>query len=92
MSEAKAERLQLRIDEASKRHLEEAADAAHLSVSAFVLQAAQQRADDVLAERALIRLSSDSAVDFAAALDSMPEVNPHLLEALQRPVKVEWLD
>ena len=38
----KDDRLQLRVDATSKRRLEEAAAEAHLSVSAFVLQAASQ--------------------------------------------------
>jgi uncharacterized protein (DUF1778 family) len=92
MTEVKMDRLQLRIDEASKRHLEEAAKAAHLTVTSFVLQAAQQRADHVLADRALISLSAEAAEDFVVALDELPKVNPHLLQALQRPRKVDWLD
>jgi uncharacterized protein (DUF1778 family) len=92
MTEMKAERLQLRIDRSSKRHLEEAAEAAHLSLSSFVLQAAQRRADEVLADRALIGLDEDAATAFLEALDAPAEVNTRLLDALQRPVKVDWID
>jgi len=92
MTDMKAERLQLRIDDESKRQLEEAAAAAHLTVTSFVLQAAKQRADDVLADRALLRLSEPAATAFADALEAPAAVNAALLEALRRPVKVEWID
>lgn len=92
MTEAKAERLQLRVDEAAKRRLEEAAAAAHLSMSAFVLKAASDRADEVLAERALIPLSASAAAAFAEALAAPAQLNERLAAALDRPMKVQWLD
>ena len=52
MATSKEERLQIRIDPADKPLLERAAAAAHLNVSAFVLQAAASQAEEVLAERA----------------------------------------
>jgi len=88
----KDDRLQLRVDAASKRRLEEAASEAHLSVSAFVLQAANQAADDLLAERRTIHLSPDAAAAFAEALDRPAEVNERLAAALERPAKFTWLD
>lgn len=90
--QSKTDRLQLRIDESAKRHLEDAAGSAHLSVSSFVLQAAMQRADEVLADRALISLSASAADGFLTALHRAPEPNWQLREALERPIKVEWLD
>jgi len=42
---AKAQRLQIRVDRSDKFLLERAAAAAHLNVSAFVLQAAAARAE-----------------------------------------------
>lgn len=92
MTVGKVERLQLRVDVESKKHLEDAAEAAHLSLSAFVLQAAQRHADEVLANRAFIRLAPDAAEDFLGALDAPATVNNRLLDALQRPVEVEWID
>ena len=85
-------RLQLRVDAALKRRLEEAAGEAHLSVSAFVLQAARQAADDVLAERQTIHLSPDAAAAFAEALNRPAQVNERLAAALERPAKFTWLD
>lgn len=88
----KADRLQLRVDAVSKRRLEEAASEAHLSVSAFVLQAANQAADDVLAERQTVYLSPNAAATFAEALNRPSRVNERLAAALKRPRKFSWLD
>ena len=76
----------------AKRRLEQAAAVAHLSVSSFVLQAAEQRADDVLAERVLIPLSPTAARAFAEALERPAKVNERLAQALGRPKKFTWLD
>ena len=92
MISMKDDRLQLRVDAAAKRRLEEAATEAHLSVTAFVLQAASRAADDVLAERQTIHLSPDAAAAFAEALNRPARVNQRLAKALQRPAKFSWLD
>ena len=88
----KGDRLQLRVDATSKRRLEAAAAAAHLSVSAFVLQAASNAADNVLAERQTIHLSPDAAAAFAEALNHPARVNERLTAALKRPAKFTWFD
>ncbi|HUC03857.1 MAG TPA: DUF1778 domain-containing protein [Acidimicrobiales bacterium] len=51
MTTTKDDRLQIRVEHKAKHLLEEAAAASHLTVSAFVLQAAQMRADQVLLDR-----------------------------------------
>ncbi|GAB7142679.1 DUF1778 domain-containing protein [Mycobacterium riyadhense] len=88
----KDDRLQLRVDAATKRRLEEAASEAHLGVTAFVLQAANRAADDALAERQSIHLSPEAATAFAEALNRPAQVNERLAAALQRPAKFSWLD
>lgn len=55
----KDDRLRIRVARERTRALEEAAESAHLSVSAFVLQAAEERADEILLERQLVRLAPD---------------------------------
>ena len=92
MTSIKDDRLQLRVDAAAKRRLEDAASEAHLSVSAFVLQAANRAADHVLAERQTIHLSPDVAAAFTEALNRPAQVNARLATALQRPAKLNWLD
>jgi uncharacterized protein (DUF1778 family) len=92
MTVMKDDRLQLRVDAASKRRLEEAASEAHLSVSAFVLQAASQAADELLAQRQSIRLSPAAASAFEEALSRPARVNERLAVALARPATFSWLD
>jgi uncharacterized protein (DUF1778 family) len=92
MAKVKEERLQVRVGQDAKRLIEEAARALHLSVSAFVLQAAQLRAEEVLAERALIRLSPQAAEAFSNALARPAEVNERLARALGRPRRFAWVD
>jgi uncharacterized protein (DUF1778 family) len=86
------DRLEVRIDAAAKRRLEEAADEVHLTVSAFVLQAAQVSAEQILAERELVRLSPHAAEAFADAVSRPAEVNYSLMNSLGRPKKFSWLD
>lgn len=92
MTVVRDDRLQVRVDATAKRRLEEAASEVHLSLSAFVLQAAQNKADDVLAERDVIRLSSNAAAAFEEALARPARVNDKLAQALARPTKFTWLD
>ncbi|HEY8692292.1 MAG TPA: DUF1778 domain-containing protein, partial [Chloroflexota bacterium] len=84
MIEVKDERLQVRVERKTKRVLEEAANAVHLSVSAFVLQAAAVRAEEILAERQLINLSPEAAEAFSGALARPATVNERLDQTLRR--------
>ena len=92
MSTIKDERLQIRVGPADKALLERAAAVSHLNVSAFVVQAAASRAEEVLAERSSIRLSGEAATAFAEALERPAEVNERLSSALGRERKFSWLD
>jgi len=92
MTSTKDDRLQIRVAPERKRILEEAAESAHLSVSAFVLQAAEARAGEILLERQLVRLAPQAAEAFATALERPAEVNERLAAVLGRPRKFSWLD
>jgi uncharacterized protein (DUF1778 family) len=92
MAATKEERLQIRVDPAEKRLLERAAEASHVSVSAFVLQSAAAHATDVLVERQLVELTSEAAAAFTEALEAPATVNDRLASALERPRKFRWLD
>lgn len=92
MPELKEERLQIRVNPAEKRLLEHAAQSAHLSVSAFVLQAASHQAEELLAERQTIALTPEAAAAFATALAEPAAVNERLHAALGRPRKFRWID
>jgi uncharacterized protein (DUF1778 family) len=92
MASIKEDRLQIRVNAADKALLERAAAASHLNVSSFVVQAAAVKAEEVLAERSSIRLSSDAAAAFSQALENPAEVNDRLAAALRRTRKFSWLD
>jgi uncharacterized protein (DUF1778 family) len=92
MDVVKGGRLQIRVGSTDKSLLERAAAASHLNVSAFVLQAAAARAEEVLAERQRIRLSPEAAAAFGGALAGPSQVNERLAAALERPRKFTWLD
>lgn len=92
MATVKEGRLQIRVDPADKALLERAAAAAHLNVSAFVVQAAASRAEEVLAERSGVRLSPQAATAFSRALEQPAEVNDRLAQALRRKRAFSWLD
>lgn len=89
---AKDDRLQIRVAPERKRLLEEAAKSAHLSISAFVLRAAEQRAEEELLDRQIVRLAPKAAEAFAEALLRPADVNKRLAEALSRPDKISWVD
>lgn len=92
MSTLKEDRLQIRVDPADKALLERAAAATHLNVSAFVVQAAASRAEEILAERSSIRLSPEAAAAFSEALQRPADVSDRLAQALRRKRKFSWLD
>lgn len=92
MSATKDDRLQIRVGPAEKRLLERAAAAAHVSVSAFVLQSAAAQATSVLAERPLIELGPEAAAALSDALEAPATVNQRLATALGRPRRFRWLD
>lgn len=92
MASIKDERLQIRVDPADKALLERAAAAAHVNLSAFVVQAAALRAEEVLAERPSVRLSAQAAAAFNEALERPAEVNERLARALRRKRTFAWLD
>lgn len=92
MSTVKDDRLQIRVNPADKALLERAAAASRLNVSAFVVQAAALRAEEVLAERSSIGLSPNAAAAFSKALEQPAEVNDRLADALRRTRTFSWLD
>ena len=92
MATVKESRLQIRVQASDKHLLERAAAATHLNVSAFVLQAAAARAEEVLAARQSIRLSPKAAAAFSEALERPAQVNERLAQALLRPRAFSWLD
>jgi uncharacterized protein (DUF1778 family) len=92
MATVKDDRLQIRVGPQEKGLLERAAKATHQNLSAFVLQAAALHAEEVLAERSVIRLSPQAAQAFSEALAQPARVNERLAAALERPGRFSWID
>ncbi len=86
------DQLEIALDRSVRELLVRAATASHLSVPSFVLQAAAQRAEEVLLERAVIALSPRAADGFAEALAAPGRHNERLADALQRSLRFVWAD
>ena len=78
----KAARLNIRTSEEEKRLVEQAARCAHVSTSAFVMQAAVRSAEEVLADQTRVILPPDGWDAFAAMLDRPAREVPALKKAL----------
>ncbi len=78
------ERIDLRTSPEIKELIVRAATTAGMSVSAFLLGAAQERARQILAETEMISLSSRDWNAFAKALDNADKPRPKLSGAIKR--------
>jgi len=81
----KDQRLNMRASAEEKKLLEAAAQAMHMSASAFVLQAALRAAQDVLADQTRFVLSPDKWKRFTAMLDRPAREIPALKKAAAEP-------
>lgn len=81
----RTEKLDIRLTAAAKRALRTAAEASHKTVSDFVLESALSKADEVLAERRVIKLGAEDWVAFQAALDAPPKATPRLARLFAEP-------
>ena len=78
------ERIDLRTTPEIKELIVRAASSAGLSVSAFLLGTAQERAKQILAEAEMITLTSRDWNAFAKALDNTDKPRPKLSAAIER--------
>jgi uncharacterized protein (DUF1778 family) len=81
----KDDRLELRLEPANRRLLDEAAAATSMSVSAFVLTHATEAAREVLADRTSFVLPDDRWDAFVELLDRDARPMPGLAAFLARP-------
>ena len=81
----RTEKLDLRVSRSTKRALEAAASASHRSVSAFVLESALARADEMLADRRTFNLSKVKWTEFLTALDAPTRPLPRMQRLLTEP-------
>lgn len=78
------ERIDLRTSPEIKELIVRAASTAGVSVSAFLLSTAQERAKQILAESEMITLTSRDWNAFAKALDNTDKPRPKLSAAIKR--------
>lgn len=78
------ERIDLRTSPEIKELIVRAATTAGMSVSAFLLGAAQERARQILAETEMVTLCARDWNAFAKALDDTDKPRPKLSAAMQR--------
>jgi len=80
---AKTEKLDLRLSQQAKQVLRIAANAAHRSVSEFVLESALARAEETLADRRSFSLNGEQWTAFISALDAPPRNLPRVKKLFQ---------
>lgn len=85
----KSERLAVRVTEFQRDLLTEASRAKQTTVSQFVLDAATNAAEQVLADRREFQLSTDKWGRFVAALDAPVRSLPRLRRLLESPTVLD---
>jgi uncharacterized protein (DUF1778 family) len=78
------ERIDLRTSPEVKDLIVRAASSVGMTVSAFLLGTAQERAKEILAEKEMVTLSSRDWSAFARALDDTEKPRPKLAAAMKR--------
>ncbi len=81
----KADRIAIRVSSEEHSLLEEASRVEERTLSAFVLDAATRRAEDVLADRRSFRLPPEEWTTFVEMLDRPVVAKPRLATSLQTP-------
>lgn len=76
-----SDRVEARLSSEQRERIGRAAAFAGESMSAFIVSAAVQRADEVIAERSATVVPSDYFHELLAALDEVPEPSPRLAAA-----------
>ncbi len=85
ISPARSEKLDLRLTPQAKQKLFAAARSQERTVSEFVLQAALNKADELLADQSRIFLNSEQWAKFQEALDAPPRDLPRMRRLLNEP-------
>jgi uncharacterized protein (DUF1778 family) len=89
ISPARTEKLDLRLTPHAKKKLFAAAHAQERSVSEFVLQAALNKADELLADQSRIFINAEQWTKFQTALDAPPRDLPLMRRLLNAQSVVE---
>jgi uncharacterized protein (DUF1778 family) len=85
MSSQRSDKLDIRISPEAKRMLQEAARERHTTISEFVIDSALSAAQEVLAERTRMGLTSRQWVAFMAALDAPAQRHPRMERLVKEP-------
>lgn len=85
VSKSKSERFNIRATREEKALVEQAARASRVTSSQFVLQAAVQSAEEVLADQTRFVLPADKWNEFVAVLDRPAREIPTLKKAVSKP-------
>lgn len=85
ITEARNEKLDLRLTLSAKRALQAAAAVSHRSVSEFVLESALARVEEMLPDRQRFGLDAKQWAVFQKALDSPVRSAPRLKRLLKEP-------
>ena len=85
VSEAKTQRVHIRVAAGEDELFRNAAAAAHESLSEFLVESGRERAERVLADRTRFVLSPTEWRDFTAALDRPAREIPAVVELFRRP-------
>lgn len=78
------DRLSIRASASQKTTLRRAADARHMNVSQFVLQASLQEAERLIAEETTIRLTPEQFQWVVELMDAPPRELPELRDLVRR--------
>lgn len=87
-TEARSERVDLRMSPSAKRTLQRAAAAKHKTLSEFLLDSGINAAHETLADRRVFILDDKQWAEFMHALDNPPKDNPGLRRLLAH--KPRW--
>jgi uncharacterized protein (DUF1778 family) len=88
LTEAKSERVDLRMTPTAKRTLQRAAVVANKSVSEFLLDSSLSAAFETLADRRVFQLDETQWAAFMVELDRPPRDNPRLRRLMA--IKAPW--
>lgn len=80
----RTERIEARVDPDRAARIRSAAELAHASVSAFVIDAAVERAERILVEHHTTTVPSEFFDRLLVALDEAPVVDPSIEKAAKR--------
>jgi uncharacterized protein (DUF1778 family) len=89
ITETRNQKLDLRLSASAKRTLQNAAGAAHRSVSEFVLESALARAEETLPDRRRFGLTAEQWKSFQMTLAAPPRPAPRLAKLLTEPSAFE---